>query len=58
MHSFQKSSPSTTEDVNVGDESLLANTTVSAYLGIDKRDGLVSIGKKLLEGDSNCELKK
>ncbi|KAF8841935.1 hypothetical protein BDN67DRAFT_966448 [Paxillus ammoniavirescens] len=32
-----------------GDGPLLANSSIIAYLGIDKRDGLVSIGKQLLQ---------
>lgn len=31
----------------------LINSTINKYVGIDKRQGLVSIGKKVLEGNIN-----
>ncbi|KIJ66366.1 hypothetical protein HYDPIDRAFT_180817 [Hydnomerulius pinastri MD-312] len=43
LSTFQKGAIST------GDGPLLANSSVVTYLGIDKRDGLVSIGKQLLQ---------
>ncbi|KAG6380818.1 mitochondrial small ribosomal subunit Rsm22-domain-containing protein [Boletus reticuloceps] len=47
LNVFQK--PSTTP----GEEPLLANSTVVTYLGLDQREGLVSIAKQLLQ---NTEL--
>ena len=38
-------SPSTDEE----DRPLVDNSSVISYIGIDKRDGLVSIGKQLLQ---------
>lgn len=35
------------------DDAQLSQSTVSTYLGIDKRDGLVSIGKRLVQGKSS-----
>ncbi|KAI9570198.1 Rsm22-domain-containing protein [Boletus coccyginus] len=43
LNVFQK--PSATP----GEEPLLANSTVVAYLGLDRREGLVSIAKQLLQ---------
>ncbi|KAL4070558.1 mitochondrial small ribosomal subunit Rsm22-domain-containing protein [Scleroderma citrinum] len=36
--------------VREGGGPFMANSSVVSYLGIDKRDGLVAIGKKLLQG--------
>jgi hypothetical protein len=35
-----------------GDQVALSSTSVVKYVGIEKRVGLVSIGRQLLEGDS------
>lgn len=43
---FQK--PSATP----GEEPVLANSTVAAYLGLDQREGLVSIAKQLLQSNA------
>ncbi|KAJ3487116.1 hypothetical protein NLI96_g3758 [Meripilus lineatus] len=46
LHSFQKS-----RDVSDRSEDLcVANSTITSYLGIDKREGLVNIGKRLMKG--------
>ncbi|KAF8665511.1 hypothetical protein AX16_000525 [Volvariella volvacea WC 439] len=59
MYSFQNYVPG--PDVEF-EHREIANSTVSSYLGIDKRDGLVSVGKKLLRdvnlGDSNISWQK
>lgn len=44
MNIFQKPS-------SASEEPRLSTSNISTYLGIDKRDGLVSIGKRLLRGD-------
>ncbi|KAF9245720.1 hypothetical protein BU15DRAFT_85441 [Melanogaster broomeanus] len=44
LNAFQKTS------VTPGEGPLLANSGVVTYLGIDKREGLVAIGKQLLQG--------
>lgn len=44
MH-FKKNSGNSNED-----DKIANNSTVKSYLGIDKREGLVSIGKKLVSG--------
>ncbi|KAH8099692.1 mitochondrial small ribosomal subunit Rsm22-domain-containing protein [Cristinia sonorae] len=49
LQSFQKA-PSTSEADDWDDSPQLSNSTVLSYIGIDKRDGLVGIGKKLVEG--------
>ncbi|KIL01021.1 hypothetical protein PAXRUDRAFT_821028 [Paxillus rubicundulus Ve08.2h10] len=43
LNTFQKTC------LTPGEGPFLANSSVIAYLGIDKRDGLVSIGKQLLQ---------
>lgn len=45
---FQKPSAIT------GEGPLLANSTVVTYLGLDQREGLVSIAKQLLQSRSFC----
>lgn len=45
MNVFQKPSPTS------GEEPLLANSTVVSYLGLDRREGLVSIAKQLLQSE-------
>jgi hypothetical protein len=44
LNTFQKTC------LTPGEGPLLANSSIIAYLGIDKRDGLVSVGKQLLQG--------
>jgi hypothetical protein len=44
MNTFQK--PTSTSE-----EPRLSTSNIITYLGIDKRDGLVAIGKRLLRGD-------
>ncbi|TCD70126.1 37S ribosomal protein S22 [Steccherinum ochraceum] len=46
LHSFQEPHISSEQDFGE-DEIRTANSSVASYIGIDKRDGLVSIGKKL-----------
>ncbi|KAF9225375.1 hypothetical protein BS17DRAFT_778516 [Gyrodon lividus] len=43
LNTFQKTS------VTPGEGPLLTNSSIVTYIGIDKRDGLVSIGKQLLQ---------
>lgn len=47
-YAFQK--PSSPDDE--GNQAALSSTAVVKYVGIEKRDGLVGIGKQLLEGGS------
>ena len=46
-HAFQKINDSTAEDKG---PVTLSSTTIVKYAGIEKRDGLVSVAKRLLEG--------
>ncbi|CAL1694264.1 unnamed protein product [Somion occarium] len=59
-HSFQKSSSFSSSETLV--ETQLSQSAVLSYLGIDKRDGLVNIGKRLLKdintGDTNVTWKR
>ena len=47
-HAFQKTSSSAEDEDH---QVALSSTAIVKYVGIEKRDGLVSIGKRLLEGD-------
>lgn len=47
LYSFQRS---LSGPDNLEQDPRISNTTVLSYLGIDKRDGLVKIAKRLLEG--------
>lgn len=47
LHAFQK--PLAMTETAVQDNQV-SNSTVSNYLGIDKREGLVAIGKRLFRG--------
>ena len=49
LHSFQKS----LDLADKVDEPTIANSTIISYLGIDKREGLINIGKRLLRGTGN-----
>lgn len=48
-HAFQKTSQSSAEDED--HQVTLSSTAIVKYVGIEKRDGLVSIGGRLLKGD-------
>lgn len=48
-HAFQKTNQSSAEDED--HQVTLSSTAIVKYVGIEKRDGLVSIGGRLLEGD-------
>lgn len=45
LNVFQKSS------ATPGEEPLLSNSTVVTYVGLDRREGLVSIAKQLLQSE-------
>ena len=47
-HVFQK--PEVSDSVREPIDAQIANSTVTTYLGLDKREGLVNIGRRLLEG--------
>ncbi|KAF8807962.1 Rsm22-domain-containing protein [Phlegmacium glaucopus] len=59
LHSFQKAPTNQIDDEHV---ISAINSTITSYLGVDKREGLVSIGKKLVAstpiGDLNVQWKK
>jgi hypothetical protein len=48
-HAFQKTNYSSAEDE--GHQVTLSSTEIVKYVGIEKRNGLVSVGRQLLEGD-------
>ncbi len=48
-HAFQKTSHSSAEDED--HQVTLSSSAIVKYVGIEKRDGLVSVGRRLLEGD-------
>jgi hypothetical protein len=48
-YAFQK--PNLPSDEDDGHQVTLTSTAIVKYVGIEKRDGLVSVGKRLLEGD-------
>jgi hypothetical protein len=48
-HAFQKTSHSSAEDED--HQVTLSSTTIVKYVGIEKRNGLVSMGGRLLEGE-------
>jgi hypothetical protein len=48
-YAFQKTDYSSAEDE--GHQVTLSSTAIVKYVGIETRDGLVSIGRRLLEGD-------
>ena len=48
-HAFQKTSHSSAEDED--HQVTLTSTAIVKYVGIEKRDGLVNVGRQLLEGD-------
>ena len=48
-YAFQKTSHSSAEDED--HQVTLSSTAIIKYVGIEKRNGLVSVGKQLLEGD-------
>ena len=48
-YAFQKISPSSAEDE--GHQATLSSTAIVKYVGIEKRNGLVSVGRQLVEGD-------
>ncbi len=47
-HVFQK--PLTPDSSSEPVDAQIMNSTVATYLGLDKREGLVSIGRRLLKG--------
>jgi hypothetical protein len=47
-HAFQKLSLPSDEDD--GHQMSLSSTAIVKYVGVEKRDGLVSIARRLLEG--------
>jgi hypothetical protein len=47
-YAFQKTNDSTADDKG---QVTLSSTAIVKYVGIEKRDGLVSVGRRLLEGD-------
>ena len=47
-YAFQKTNDSAAEDKG---QVTLSSTAIVKYVGIEKRDGLVSVAKRLLEGD-------
>jgi hypothetical protein len=47
-HAFQTSHSSAEDEDH---QVTLSSTAIVKYVGIEKRDGLVSVGKRLLEGD-------
>lgn len=47
-YAFQE--PHTPEEHRGEVDLLISNTTVRHYLGIDKREGLITVGKRLLRG--------
>jgi hypothetical protein len=49
-HAFQKTNHSIAEDEE--HQVTLSSTEIVKYVGIEKRDGLVSVGRQLLEGNS------
>lgn len=48
-YAFQK--PSLPSEEDDGHQVTLSSTAIVKYVGIEKRNGLVSIGGRLLEGD-------
>jgi hypothetical protein len=48
-HAFQKTIHSSAEDED--HQVTLSSTAIVKYVGIEKRNGLVSVGGRLLEGD-------
>jgi hypothetical protein len=48
-YAFQKTGHSGAEDED--HQVTLSSTAIVKYVGIEKRDGLVSVGRQLLEGD-------
>jgi hypothetical protein len=48
-HAFQNISHSSAEDED--HQVTLSSTAIVKYVGIEKRNGLVSVGRRLLEGD-------
>lgn len=47
-HVFQK--PPTPDSLGEHIDAQIASSTLVSYLGLDKREGLVKIGRRLLEG--------
>ncbi len=47
-HAFQKANYSSADEDR---QVTLSSTAIVKYVGIEKRNGLVSIGKRLIEGD-------
>lgn len=48
-HVFRKTGHSSAEDED--HQATLSSTAIVKYVGIEKRDGLVSVGMRLVEGD-------
>ena len=53
-YAFQKANYSSAEDESP--QVTLSSTAIVKYVGIETRDGLVSVGKRLLEGDRTLSL--
>ena len=53
-YAFQKANYSSAEDESP--PVTLSSTAIVKYVGIETRDGLVSVGKRLLEGDRTLSL--
>jgi hypothetical protein len=47
-YAFQRPNPPSDEDD--GSQVTLSSSAILKYVGIEKRDGLVSVGRRLLEG--------
>ena len=54
-YAFQKTDYSSAED-DEGHQVTLSSTAIVKYVGIETRDGLVSVGRRLLEGDRPLSL--
>jgi hypothetical protein len=53
-YAFQKTGHSGAEDED--HQVTLSSTAIVKYVGIEKRNGLVSVGRQLLEGDRTLSL--
>lgn len=47
-YAFQK--PNLPSDEDDGHQATLSSSAILKYIGIEKRDGLVSVGRRLVEG--------
>lgn len=54
MHAFQEQARNDTHNTTF--EPVLSHSSISSYLGIDKRDGLSSMAKHLLESQCTSHL--